>query len=122
MYAFSENFFTTGTSVAKQSSTVQLLPEAMKMRQQFKLQGTPDPFTLLKVSQAFREISCGESLELIYSGEHIPDELFKILPARTYKIIVQDQYEDPLRYRIVLQKTAIEPAAGDEPSNGCQCS
>ena len=94
----------------------------MKIQQQFTLNGFPDPFTLLKVSQAFREISYGDAIEFLYTGEQVPEELFKVLPAREYVIAEQDQYENPVRYRIVLQKTGTTVAAGNEPDSGCQCS
>ncbi len=94
----------------------------MKILQQFTLNGFPDPFTLLKVSQAFREISCGDAIEFLYTGEQVPEELFKVLPAREYAIAEQDQYENPVRYRIVLQKTGTTAAADKEPDSGCQCS
>ena len=94
----------------------------MKIQQQFTLHGFPDPFTLLKVSQAFREISCGDAIEFLYTGEQIPEELFKVLPNREYAIAEQDQYENPVRYRIVLQKTGTTAATGENTGSGCSCS
>jgi TusA-related sulfurtransferase len=94
---------------------------AMKIQQQFKLNGFPDPFTLLKVSQAFREIACDDALEFICTGERFPDELLKVLPTGEYEIAVQDQYENPVRCRIVLRKTGTADI-GNGPDTGCQCS
>jgi TusA-related sulfurtransferase len=92
----------------------------MKIRQQFTLNGFPDPFTLLKVSQAFREISRGDAIEFIYTGEQVPEELFKVLPAGEFEIAEQDQYDNPVRFRIVLRKTAAA-AVADDPGTGCPC-
>ncbi len=93
----------------------------MKIRQQFKLHGMLDPFTLLKVSKAFRETPCGESLEFIYGGSQMPEELFKVLPEAEYAIVEQDQYEDPVRHRIVIRKNSPDTVHGGNSGEGCQC-
>lgn len=92
------------------------------MRQQFKLHGPLDPFTLLKVSQAFRELADGEYLELRYSGDQVPDELFKVLPAEQYHVVEMDQSEDPQCCRIVFRKTGTTPSESDFSAGGCQCT
>ncbi len=93
----------------------------MKIQQQFKLHGVPDPFTLLKISQAFREISRGESLEFIETGDHFHDEFFKVLPGKEYEITVREKLIDPVRYRIVLRKIVSESFDSDSKFDGCQC-
>jgi TusA-related sulfurtransferase len=93
----------------------------MTIQQQFKLHGIPDPFTLLKISQAFREISRGESLEFIDTGDHIHEELFKVLPEKDYEITLQEKLIDPAGYRIVLRKIVTESADLDNNFDGCQC-
>ena len=92
----------------------------MNIRQQFTLNEHLDPFTLLKVCQALREISCGELLELIYEGHQIPDELFKVLPAEEYEIIERELSENPQRCRIVIQKRKA-PLSGTERLHGGWC-
>ncbi len=93
----------------------------MKIRRQFKLHGVLDPFTLLKVSQAFRETTCGESIEFIYGGAQMPEELFKVLPSSEYTIVEQDQYEDPVHHRIVIQKNLPDTVSGGDSGEGCHC-
>ncbi len=93
----------------------------MRIRQQFTLHDVPDPFTLLKVSQAFREIACGEALEFNYEGMNMPEELFKVLPVKEYTVVEQDQYEAPVHCRIVIRKTAPTPAVPEDSSDGCRC-
>jgi len=93
----------------------------MKIRQQFVLQGTLDPFTLLKVSQAFRETPEGEALEIVYTGEQIPDELFRVLPGGEYRIAEKDRYEEPRRCRIVLEKKAESSRSPGLENGGCAC-
>ena len=92
----------------------------MNIRQQFTLNELLDPFTLLKVCQALREISCGELLELICEGHQIPDELFKVLPAEEYEIVERELNEYPQRCRIVIQKRKA-PSSGAERSQGGWC-
>ena len=97
----------------------------MKIRQQFDLPGALDPFTLLKVSRAFHDIAGGEHLEILYTGEQPPRELFKVLPAAQYEIVEQDQYENPARARIVLRKKNASSSPSREEGrsdNGCACS
>ena len=93
----------------------------MKIQQQFKLHGVPDPFTLLKISQAFREISRGESLEFIDAGDHFHEELFKVLPEKEYEIAVREKLDNPERYRIILRKIVTGPAQPDSNFDGCRC-
>lgn len=93
----------------------------MRIQRQFKLHGPIDPFTLLKVSQAFRETACGESLEFIYGGTRMPEELFKVLPAAEYTVVEQDQYEDPVRHRIVIQKNPPAQSGHGDAGEGCKC-
>jgi len=94
----------------------------MNIRQKFILNELLDPFTLLKVCQALREISCGESLELIYKGRKIPDELFKVLPADEYEIVERELNEYPQRCRIVIQKRKVPSSGSDRLKGGWCCS
>jgi len=92
------------------------------MPRQFHLHGSLDPFTLLKLSQAFREMDHGDYLELIYTGEQVPDELFKVLPAEQYHVVEMKQSEDPKCCRIIFRKTGTAPLESDFPEGGCRCT
>jgi len=94
----------------------------MNMRQQFKLHEPLDPFTLLKVSQAFRAIADGDYLELRYTGDQVPAELFKVLPAEQYQIVKMKQSESPKCCRIVFKTPDATPSEPDFPEGGCQCT
>jgi TusA-related sulfurtransferase len=95
----------------------------MKKQLQFNSHELLDPFSLLKVQQVLREISCGESLELICKGGKAPDELFKVLPTEEYEIVERESHENPLRCRIVIKKRKA-PSGPDhrEGGWGCSCS
>ncbi len=64
----------------------------------------------------------GDYLELIYTGDQVPDELFKILPAEQYRIVETDQSEDPKCCRIVFKKTGTTPSESDVSEGGCRCT
>lgn len=76
----------------------------MNIQQQFILNELLDPFTLLEVCQALREITPGDSLELLYRGRKVPDELFKVLPSEEYEMVEQKFNENLQCFRIVIQK------------------
>ena len=44
------------------------------------------PLTLLKISQEFREIKVGEMMEILVNDPGTKRDLFKILPASSYKL------------------------------------
>ncbi len=92
------------------------------MRQHLTLHGPLDPFTLLKLRKTFREMANGDYLELIYSGDRIPDELFKVLPAEQYRVVETDHCEDPECCRIVFIKTGSTPPKSDISVGGCRCT
>jgi len=94
----------------------------MKIRQQFTIQDVLDPFTLLEVSRALREIPNGEFLELTYTGEQIPDKLFKIIPAEEFEIVGRELNDNPKRCTIVIKRITIVSAGSNYSTNGCDCS
>ncbi len=91
----------------------------MQRKQRLKLKGLLDPFTLLKFSQAFREIEPGEQLEILYEGNDIPDELFKVAPQGSYKVVSREALEKDALFLLVLEKTAV--AVPEKPSGTCAC-
>jgi len=61
-------------------------------------------------------------LELMYTEDQVPDELFKVLPAEQYRIVKMDQSEGPKCCRIVFIKTGTIPPDSDGSGDGCRCT
>ena len=66
------------------------------------LRGAIIPLTLLKVSQVFREIDIGKTLEILMDDPDSKRDLFKILPDCSYKLI--EVTDEESSYRIRLRK------------------
>jgi len=66
------------------------------------LRGAIIPLTLLKVSQVFREIDVGKTMEILMNDPDSRKDLFKILPASGYKLM--DMTDEGAFYRICLKK------------------
>lgn len=77
--------------------------------QRLDLRGLMIPFTLLKVSQAFREIKAGETLEILWGEPQVPDELYKVLPEFSYEVILTEIFEPDCSCRVLLKKNAYRP-------------
>ena len=73
-------------------------------RHKIDLRGAIIPFTLLKVSQAFKMINPGEILEVLWSDPETQNDLFKILPDSSYELILMETLEENTTYRIRLAK------------------
>jgi len=70
------------------------------------LRGFITPFTLLKVSNTFKEMSVGGTLEVLWSNSETSSDLFKVLPASSFEVIVMEEVEskgEPY-YRAKLKK------------------
>ncbi len=74
------------------------------VRHKLDLRGAIIPFTLLKVSQAFKMINPGETLEVLWSDPETQNDLFKILPDSAYELILMEELEEDSTYRIRLTK------------------
>jgi hypothetical protein len=82
---------------------------------------TVDPFTLLKVCQLLREISCGEALELVIERDRVPEELFKIIPPERFQIMTQKPDAEPEHIQIVIRKRKTPLPDASQPSSGGGC-
>ncbi len=82
-----------------------------------EIQGVADPFTLLKISQAFRETGIGQRLEIVIRGGCRPEELFRVIPEESYRLLLQERKAD-MNIRIVLEKLRDVSSAQEA---GCQC-
>lgn len=71
------------------------------------LRGFISSFTLLKVSNAFKEMPREGVLEVLWSNPETLSDLFKVLPAESYEVIVTETTEGKDRYyRARLKKSA----------------
>ena len=60
------------------------------------------PLTLLKASQAFREMKTGETIEILVSDPDAKEDLLKVLSAYHCELIKTEEEES--FYRIVLKR------------------
>jgi len=66
------------------------------------------PLSLLKVTQHFRALKPGETLEVLWSEPGSPQELFKVLPQAAYDVIAMEEQGSANPYhRIQLQKKEL---------------
>ena len=73
------------------------------------LRGLIDPFTLLKASNAFKELKAGETMEIIGSSPEIAFDLIKVLPAASCEILSSEMVaEEHSGFRILLKKKRTE--------------
>ena len=71
------------------------------------LRGLITPFTLLKASNAFKELRTGETMEIIGSSPEMANDLLKVLPAAACEIIASETVEEAQAgFRILLKKKA----------------
>ena len=73
---------------------------------QLDLRGLINPFTLLKASNAFKELRTGETIEIIGSSPEMANDLLKVLPASSCEILSSEAVEEEhAGIRILLRKT-----------------
>jgi TusA-related sulfurtransferase len=75
---------------------------AQDIAQQLDLRGMIAPVTLLKVTQAFRRLNPGETLEILGSDVQTRKDLFQVLEAPRYELV--SSQDDEAFYRILLKK------------------
>jgi len=75
---------------------------AQDIAHQLDLRGMIAPITLLKVTQAFRRLNAGETLEILGSDLQTREDLFQILEAPRYELV--SSQDDEAFYRILLRK------------------
>ena len=66
------------------------------------LRGMIIPVTFLRITQAFREIEAGETIEIVGNDPETIRDLFKILQSFSYELLNINDDENP--YRICLRK------------------
>ena len=66
------------------------------------LRGMIIPVTFLRITQAFREIKAGETIEIVGNDPESIRDLFKILQSFSYELLNINDDENP--YRILFRK------------------
>ncbi len=66
------------------------------------LRGLVEPITLLKVTQAFREMASDEILEILVRDESTKKNLFKVLHSSSFDLILMEKVKT--NYRIQIKK------------------
>lgn len=77
------------------------------------LRGAMLPFALLKISQAFRSIDPGDSLEILWRDPDTRAELLSALPEAAYDVIStkavdQEQITGESIYRLEIKKKVLK--------------
>jgi TusA-related sulfurtransferase len=76
------------------------------------LRGLLVPLSLLKVTQSFRALKPGETLEVLWREPESPQELFRVLPHASCEVIeMKEQGRANPYYRILLQKKELLESA-----------
>ena len=68
------------------------------------LRGAISPITLLKVTQAFREMKPNEILEILVGDPDTRKDLFKVLPDLSYELITFEEMERENSVRVQMKK------------------
>ena len=66
------------------------------------------PITLLKVTQAFREMNAGETIEILVADPDTRQDLFKVLSPSLYELM--EMGEEKSFFRILLKKRGEKEA------------
>jgi TusA-related sulfurtransferase len=76
------------------------------------IRGLIRPFTFLVISNAFKELRVGETVEILWDDPDSLTDLFKILPAASYEKVLMEAIEGKdSGIRIRLKKTT-QPQGG----------
>jgi|GEM_PF-600955 len=59
--------------------------------QKLDIRGVIQPFSFLIISEAFKEIREGETLEIMLNGPDAVTDLFKILPPSLYVMLLMEE-------------------------------
>lgn len=73
------------------------------------LRGAIIPFSLLKVSQVFKIALPGEIIEVLCNDPGTQADLFKILPATSYELVMSEEMKEEATYRTAFKKKSSGP-------------
>ncbi len=79
------------------------------------LRGGVASFSLLKISQFFREMAAGEVLEIRGCDADTRADLVKILPPGSYRLVCEEEIPDPCIR--ILKKTDDDSIHSHESNN-----
>lgn len=65
------------------------------------IRNIPDSFALLKITQIFRRIGIGETVEILGCDAETRNDLFRILPGNVYHLLPTG---DRAEHRMILKK------------------
>jgi TusA-related sulfurtransferase len=69
------------------------------------IRGTIPPISLLKVSQAFREMKKRETIEILCGDIDTRTDLFKVLPPLSYELVLVEELEaEGTLFRVRMKK------------------
>jgi TusA-related sulfurtransferase len=68
------------------------------------LRGAIPPISLLKVTQTFREMKPDQILEILGHDPDTRRDLFKVLPAFSYELIIIEEMERDASFRVQMKK------------------
>ena len=72
----------------------------------FDLRGSVLPFSMLQISNHFKEMKPGEILEVVWSDPGAPDDLLRVLPVSAYEILATKEIQDnESQFLMRLKKT-----------------
>jgi TusA-related sulfurtransferase len=72
------------------------------------------------VSQIFRTLQIGDSLEICWNDPDSPEDLFKILPASSYEVLyMAERNGNNYEYNVKLKKIASSRAVSVFKSSQC---
>jgi TusA-related sulfurtransferase len=78
----------------------------------FDLRDTITPFSLLQVTNHFKQMDAGEILEIVGNDESIATDLKRLLPALEYEFMgIENLGNDSADFRLQLRKVKTSPPA-----------
>jgi len=87
--------------------------------QKLDIRGAIQPFSFLIISNTFKELPEGETLEIMLNGPHAAAELFKILPPSSYAmLLMEDCKGNEEGVRLQLKKTTTKQGDMENPHTG----
>lgn len=81
----------------------------------FDLRQTIISFSLLGISNTFKEMRKGEILEILFDEPAAPSDLLRVLPAASFRVICQERIEGgDTGYRLKVVKEVSNPSKEKE--------
>lgn len=68
------------------------------------LRGAISPYTLLKISQAFREMGPEQTLEIVCCDPETRSDMFKILPPYAFEVMLAEEIARGAAFRFQMKK------------------